>query len=232
MSKPNIEWVEIPAGKFLMGSPDSEIDRYEEEILHEVSLSAFKMSKYAITFDQFDAFCIAKNLKKPFDSGWGRGKMPVINVSWFEANQFAEWMGCRLPSEAEWEYACRAGTTTPFNTGDDLSTANSNYDGNNPYNNNPRGTYLKKSLPVGSFAPNAFGLYDTHGNVWEWCNDWYGDYSKSPQSNPKGPDSGSYRVSRGGGWLSGADHCRSAYRDGGTPDNRFNFLGFRLASNN
>jgi len=230
-SKPEIEWVSIPAGTFTMGSPASEVDREDNESpRHQVTLSAFKMSKYEITFSQYDAFCNATGRKKPKDEGWGRGNRPVINISWDDATAFAKWMGCRLPTEAEWEYACRAGTTTPFNTGNNLTTSQANYHGNNPYNNNAKGEYREKTLPVGSFAPNAWGLYDMHGNVWEWCSDWYGGYSTSAQTNPKGASSGSDRVRRGGSWYSRAYYCRTANRIGDAPGNRYYYIGFRLVS--
>ncbi|MDD3723587.1 MAG: formylglycine-generating enzyme family protein [Lutibacter sp.] len=228
--KPTITWVSIPAGTFTMGSPASEVDRNRDETQHEVTLSAFKMSAFQVTFEQYDLFCDATGRSKPSDEGWGRGNRPVINVSWNDATAFAEWMGCRLPTEAEWEYACRAGTTTPFNTGNNLTTSQANYHGNYPYNNNAKGVYREKTTPVGSFAPNAWGLYDMHGNVWEWCSDWYGDYSTSAQTNPKGPSSGSYRVLRGGSWINYADYCRSARRGYDTPDSRDDCIGFRLVS--
>jgi len=228
--KPTIAWVSIPAGTFTMGSPTSEVDRSSDETQHQVTLSAFKMSKYEVTFEQYDLFCDATGRSKPSDEGWGRGNRPVINVSWDDASAFAEWMGCRLPTEAEWEYAARGGTTTPFSTGNNLTTSQANYDGNYPYNNNAKGEYRQKTLPVGSFAANAYGLFDMHGNVWEWCSDWYGDYSTSAQINPKGASSGSYRVIRGGSWNSHADTCRSAYRGSRTPDHRYDIIGFRLVS--
>lgn len=228
--KPNIEWVSIPAGTFTMGSPSSEVNRSNDETQRQVTLSAFKMSKYEVTFEQYDLFCEATGRRKPNDEGRGRGKRPVINVSWHDAVAFAEWMGCRLPTEAEWEYACRARTTTPFNTGNNLTTAQANYNGNYPYNNNAKGEYREKTMPVGSFAPNAWGLYDMHGNVWEWCSDWYDDYPTSAQTNPKGPASGSCRVYRGGCWYCLAIYCRSAYRDFSTPDYHDCFIGFRLVS--
>jgi formylglycine-generating enzyme required for sulfatase activity len=230
-TKPAIEWVEIPAGTFIMGSPTKEVGRSSDETEHEVTLSAFKMSKYEVTFEQYDRFCEAIGRDKPDDNGWGRGKRPVIYVSWHDAKAFAEWMGCRLPTEAEWEYACRAGSTSPFSTGYNLTTEQANYNGGLPYNNNVKGKWRIKTLPVGSFASNAWGLYDMHGNVWEWCNDWYGDYySTSAQTNPNGPSSGSSRVCRGGSWYNDARSCRSAFRSDGTSDYQGFTVGFRLVS--
>ncbi len=229
-TKPPSAWASIPAGTFTMGSPTSEVDRSSDETQHQVTLSAFKMSKYEVTFEQYDAFCDATGREKPDDAGWGRGKRPVINVSWDDATAFAEWMGCRLPTEAEWEYACRAGTTTPFSTGNNLTTSQANYDGNYPYNDNAEGEYRQKTLPVGSFTANAYGLFDMHGNLWEWCSDWDGDYSSGAQTNPKGAASGSNRMRRGGSWSDGAQFCRSARRNRNYPDGSGDSIGFRLVS--
>ena len=226
----SIPMVSIPAGTFTVGSPSSEVDRESDETQHQVTLSAFKMSKYEVTFDQYDAFCDATGRSKPADEGWGRGNRPVINVSWEDATAFARWMGCRLPTEAEWEYACRAGTTTPFNTGNNLTTSQANYDGNYPYNGNAKGKYLEQTMPVGSYPPNAWGLYDMHGNVWEWCSDWYGDYPTGAQTNPQGPSTRSDRVYRGGSCYGFAQRCRCAFRYSNSPGFSINDVGFRLVS--
>ncbi len=255
--KPAIEWASIPAGTFTMGNPTSEAD----ETQHQVTLSAFIMSKQEITVAQYKAFVDATGYVTDADKGTGidgsviwtgskfdfkagvnwkcdvNGKPrpvsdnnPVIHVSWDDAVAFAEWMGCRLPTEAEWEYAARAGTTTPFNTGSNLTTSQANYNGNYPFKNNAKGIYREKTLPAGSFAPNAWGLYDMHGNVWEWCSDWYGDYSTGAQTNPKGPSTGSFRVFRGGSWICNASKCRSAYRGSTNQGYRYHDIGFRLVS--
>ena len=235
-TKPTIKWASIPAGTFMMGSPASEVDRSDHESQHEVSLSAFKMSTYEVTFAQYDAFCEATKREKPSDEGWGRGQRPVINVSWNDATAFAKWMGCRLPTEAEWEYACRAGSTSPFNTGENLTTKQANYNGNYPYKENALGLAREQSTAVGSFAANAWGLYDMHGNVWEWCSDRYDYYPSSPQTNPRGPrhitsgSEGLARVKRGGSWNLFAAHCRTAARNYSDDPIGLNDIGFRLVS--
>jgi formylglycine-generating enzyme len=231
-TRPIIDWAIIPAGTFTMGSPPSEVERSKNETQHEVTLSSFMMSRYEVTFEQYDLFCTATGKEKPGDEGWGRVKRPVINVSWEDATAFAVWMGCRLPTEAEWEYAARAGTSTPFNTGDNLTSLQANYNGNNPYHKNAKGEYRKKTLPVGSFTANEYGLFDMHGNVWEWCSDLYGTYSNSPQTDPEGSVSGKARVRRGGGWNDYARRCRSAYRDNVNPAYRDYSIGIRLVKSN
>ena len=134
----------------------------------------------------------------------------------------------RLPSEAEWECACRAGTTTPFCFGVTISTDQANYDGNYGYGNGKKGVYRQKTTPVGSFPANAWGLYDTHGNLWEWCQDWLGDYPQNDVVDPQGSDAGQYRVLRGGSWRNDPGYCRSAFRHGNGPGDRYLHCGLRV----
>jgi formylglycine-generating enzyme required for sulfatase activity len=157
------------------------------------------------------------------------GTVPTSSNETWNAVTIVAGSNCyRLPTEAQWEYACRAGTTTPFSTGNNITTSQANYDGNNPYNNNARGEYRQRTTPAGSFAPNAWGLYDMHGNVYEWCWDWYGTYASGAQTDPAGAVSGSYRVRRGGSWGSLGRYLRSAYRGHIYPDYRSYIIGFRL----
>jgi formylglycine-generating enzyme len=216
IKKPDIEFADIPEGTFIMGSPVTEQGRQNDEVQHEVSLSAFKMSKHCITYAQYDVFCEATGRKKPW--GFKRGNMPVSQVTWYDAQAFADWMGCRLPTEAEWEYAARANTVTPFYTGDSITL-------DQAYFNNESG---REAMPVGSFQPNAFGLYDMHGNMVEWCSDWYGEYNTNEKMNPKGPETGQIKVIRGGSFSTPGWRCRSACRAADPPGNKGAGLGFRL----
>jgi formylglycine-generating enzyme required for sulfatase activity len=157
------------------------------------------------------------------------GTVPTdSNATWNAVVIVAGSNGYRLPTEAQWEYACRAGTATPFSTGNNLTTSQANYDGTEPYNNNAKGEYRKKTTPVGSFTPNAYGLYDMHGNVFEWCWDWYGGYASGAQTDPVGASSGSNRVRRGGSWGNFAQDVRSAYRNSNNPSTRGSSMGFRI----
>jgi len=233
-----IEWCDIPAGSFMMGSSMAEYKDNgpadNQGWPHEVSLSAFKMSKYEVTFEQYDLFCEATGRIIPKDEGWGRDKRPVINVSWQDAKAFAEYMGCRLPTEAEWEYACRAGTTTPYNTGNTLYKTDANFDNST---DGFRWSYSQRFFnqetnPVGSYKPNLWGLYDMHGNVSEWCSDFYAKYTTTPVNNPTGPATGSYHVNRGGSWTANYRGCRSANRQYNyyTQDWGTRFTGFRIVA--
>jgi formylglycine-generating enzyme required for sulfatase activity len=231
--------VAIPAGSFTMGSPSSESERSSDEgPQRSVTVAAFEMAKHEVTFDEWDA-CVADGgcEEWPDDRGWGRGKRPVINVSWDDAQQYLTWINkktgktYRLPSEAEWEYAARAGTTTRFNTGDCITTDQANFDGNNPAQGCRKGEYRQQTLPVGSLATNAWGLYDMHGNVWEWTQDcWKDTYSGAPSDGLARSDGDcSRRAQRGGSWYSYGWSARSADRNGYTRDARHNSLGFRLS---
>jgi formylglycine-generating enzyme len=248
--------VQIPAGTFTMGSPESEVNRSANETLHQVTLSAFKMSKYEITNEQFAAFLNVRKigvygayknlvLIYPSNGNWDFGlhytnskwapvvgyeNHPVINVTWYGASEFASYVGGRLPTEAEWEYACRAATTTTFNTGSCISKTDADYNWNYAYStcNNADPNSPHTTQAIGTYAPNAYGLYDMHGNVYEWCSDWYGEYSTSAQTNPAGSTSGSQRVLRGGSWADYAWYCRSAFRGAFDPMNYSSTVGFRV----
>jgi formylglycine-generating enzyme required for sulfatase activity len=220
---PAMVW--LPGGTFRMGDDSSPYD-YEKSV-HEVTVSAFSIGQYPVTFEEYDKFCEATRRSKPSDRSWGRATRPVIDISWSDAAAYCEWlsqqtgMHYRLLTEAEWEYACRAGNTARYCFGDDEQRLG-DYAW---YSSNAGG----QTHPVGEKLPNAWHLYDMHGNVWEWVRDWYGAYSSEPQRDPSGRESGSIRVYRGGGWHLGADYCRSAYRRYWLPDYRLHDLGFRLA---
>ncbi|MBF0225380.1 MAG: SUMF1/EgtB/PvdO family nonheme iron enzyme [Desulfobacterales bacterium] len=228
-----IEFVLIPAGAFNMGSPDTEKVRYDNEgPVHKVTLDAFYMAKYEVTNSQYVKFLNDVGKRGPSGQQWfeteqedstskisgtagnfnvkaGYEKYPVVNVSYYGAEAFVKWLAGKtgknisLPTEAEWEYACRASSSTPFYFGNCLSTNQANYDGNYPYEGCDKGKYIQAPVKVGSYAKNDFGLYDMHGNVWEWCLDFYDSnyYKNSPEKNPMGPSSGSSRVLRGGSWF-------------------------------
>ncbi|MHC6202907.1 formylglycine-generating enzyme family protein [Breznakiellaceae bacterium SP9] len=243
-----LPFVRINAGTFMMGSPASEAGRSSDDgPQHSVSISKpFYMGKYEVTQKEW------VNVMGSNPSYFEGDNLPVEQVSWYDVINYCNkrsikegltpaytrsgdsvtWNksanGYRLPTEAEWEYACRAETTTPFSTGNNITTSQANYNGNYPYNGNSKGTYREKTTAVGSFAPNNWGLYDMHGNVWEWCWDWYGDYSSSSQTDPLGAASESIRVGRGGSWFNDAAYLRSAYRGYYAPTIRYNDLGFRV----
>ncbi len=219
--------VVIPAGSFQMGSNNG---RANEKPPHRVTISrAFALGKYEVTFDEYDRFCKATGRTKPKDEGWGRGKRPVINVSWEDASAYAKWLSqqtgkqYRLPTEAEWEYATRAGTTTDYWWGNAI--------GSNRANCNGCGSRWdsKSTAPVGSFSPNPFGLYDTAGNVWEWVLDWIKEYPGGAVTDPVVRQGGSDRVERGGSWHDRPRDLRSAIRGYDSPGLSDNDLGFRLA---
>ena len=235
------EMVFIKGGTFRMGSGLSayktaskyggESDWFEDEHpQHEVEVGDFYIGKYEVTFAQYDTFCEAMGKEKPDDEGWGRGNRPAIRVNWYDAMMFCDWTSnmtgkkYRLPTEAEWEYACVAGTTTPYSFGE----SSDNLGGYAWYRGNSGDT----THEVGKLGPNPWSLYDRHGNVWEWCADWYGEhyYSNSLRKNPKGPSSGESRVMRGGSWDDyRPSELRSAVRLRVFPGITINSLGFRVA---
>nr|VFJ47253.1 MAG: Formylglycine-generating enzyme, required for sulfatase activity, contains SUMF1/FGE domain [Candidatus Kentron sp. DK] len=232
------EMVVIPAGEFLMGSPPDEKGHDEDEgPQRRVSVARFALGATEVTFTEYDRFARATGRRLPSDRGWGRENRPVINVSWKDATAYAEWLseqtgeGYRLPTEAEWEYAARAGTTTPFSTGECIHTTQANYDGNYDYAGcgAKTGVYRQKTVPVGSLPPNPWGLYEMHGNVWEWsCSRHRNPYDGAEQRcASKGGGGG--RVLRGGSWYSEPGWLRSAVRFGYNPDFAGFDTGFRLA---
>jgi sulfatase modifying factor 1 len=215
----------IPAGTFVMGGPITMI--FGEEILHPVTLTKdFYMSKHEVTQQEYQAVMGSNpsgfqgEMNRPVDNvNWGDVTLYCwkLNVSEQAAGRIPTGWEYRLPTEAEWEYACRAGTSTAYHYGPDLLPEMANY-----------GAYLRRTMAVGSYQPNAFGLYDMHGNVTEWCLDWHGGFPGVPETDPRGPKSGLYRVLRGGDWNLTARFCTSAYRHAAVPrQNAVNF-GFRI----
>jgi formylglycine-generating enzyme required for sulfatase activity len=250
----NMVW--IPPGTFVMGSPASEAQRYSDETQHTVTLTkGFYMGKYAVT--QGEYLALMGSNPSYFTTRDYNGNTipadlnrPVEQVSWDDATNYcahltaqeqaagrllAGWV-YRLPTESEREYACRAGTTTAFHYGSALHGGMANfydyyeYDAaiGDIYFASPAVPWLPRTTTVGSYQPNAWGLHDMHGNVWEWCRDWYGTYPTSSVIDPQGPTSGSDRVFRGGGWFGNGRYCRSAARFSRDPDFRFYDVGFRV----
>ncbi len=218
-----------PAGTFMMGSSTSEEGRYDdEERQHEVMLTkGFWMMETEVTQKQWKA--VMGNNPSFFKGD----DLPVEQVSWNDCQEFCKkcaqlGLPVQLPTEAQWEYACRAGSTTAYFWGNALNGDKANCDGNYPCGTTTKGKYIGKTTPVGSYQPNAWGLYDMHGNVWEWCQDWKADYPSGSVTNPTGPSSGSNRVRRGGGWNNLARLCRSACRGYSGPGDRYGRLGFRV----
>jgi len=241
--------VQINGGIFSMGSPADEPGRTANEIQRRVTISTFYMGRYPVTQAEY------QTVMGTNPSNFKGSNLPVENVSWFDAVEYCNRLsqrkgltpaytvngtsvtwnrsanGYRLPTEAEWEYACRAGTVSAFYTGNNVTTDQANYNGNSPYNRNARGTFREKTTNVGNFAPNTWGLSDMLGNVWEWCWDWYGNYSEGAQTDPEGSGYGTGRVRRGGAWNSSGGSLRSACRSFASPSLRSNDLGFRIVRN-
>jgi sulfatase modifying factor 1 len=244
-----MKFVLVPPGKFLMGSPKAEIDDvlrqfpdakrkwFQGEVQHEVTITQpFYLGKTEVTQAQYEA--LGKENKSRFKGA----DLPLETVKWDEADAFARELTqkkagakllYRLPTEAEWEYSCRGGrsSSSPFGIGDGISLLpnQANFNEKYPYDSAAQGTFLAKTCRVGSYPANALGLYDMHGNVWEYCSDWHGDYPTGKVTDPTGPEKGSHRVARGGSWLDYAWGCRAAFRGWDEPTIRFDLVGFRLA---
>ena len=232
-----MKFVWIPPGNFMMGSPKEEKgrgaienQRGAAESQHTVTLTqGFYMGVYAVTQEEWQA--VMENNPSHFK---GEKNLPVETVSWDDCQEFIKKLrekenkSYRLPTEAEWEYACRAGTTTPFHFGETISSDQANYLGTAVYGNGKQGKFRGKTTPVGSFPANGWGLHDMHGNMQQWCHDWYGDYPQKDVVDPQGPDSGQYRVLRGGSFDVDPLYCRSANRSRDGSGYRFSSHGFRL----
>ncbi len=225
-----VRW--IPPGEFLMGSPDDEPERYKDEgPRHRVVLTeGYWLADTACTQALWQA--VMKNNPSQFR---GDPEKPVERVTWHQVQDFLQRLGslagvkAELPSEAQWEYACRAGTDTPFWWGNDLNTDQANYDGNSPYAQGKKGENRKRTVPVKSFLPNPWGLWQMHGNVWEWCRDGLRDYQQVVAVNPEGAlEEEGDRALRGGSWDGHGWYLRAAYRGGYRPGSRLHFIGFRF----
>jgi formylglycine-generating enzyme required for sulfatase activity len=227
------ELVVIPAGEFMMGSAQDEGGHFESEWpQHHMAIGRrFAIGRYPVTFDEYDRFCNTMRREKPGDAGWGRERRPVINVSWQDAQAYIVWLSqetrhtYRLPSEAEWEYACRAGTTTRYSFGDMITPKDANYTASG----------LLRTSVVGAYLANAWLLHDMHGNVWEWVeDDWRDDYrgthpDGAAWKNPVTSSNIPLSVLRGGSWTNGSSHCRSAFRYGYRAAAQNSSVGFRVA---
>ena len=245
-----LNMVELTGGTFTMGSPKDEPERItngSEDPQHEVTLQDFAIGQTPVTQAQWRVVAGYPPVNpevefKENPSRFEGDDRPVEQISWYEAKEFCDRLSAAtgktydLPTEAEWEYACRAGTTTPFYFGEMITTELANYDGNYPYNGGTKGEYREQTTPVGTFPANAWGLYDMHGNVWEWCLDhWHDSYEEKPEELRQSgntawlkSDESELRLLRGGSWYGDAWVCRSAYRGSSTPVLRGNYVGFRV----
>ena len=245
-----LDMISIPGGTFIMGSPSKELKHQEDESpQHSVTVQPFFMGKYPVTQAQWRFVAQLRQVNKKLDpdpSNFKGDNRPVERVSWYDAVEFCDRLSThtkreyRLPSEAEWEYACRAGTTTPFHFGETITTDLANYDGGSSYGQGPEGVDRRETTAVGSFGvANNFGLYDMHGNVWEWClDDWHDDYKGAPtdgsawfNTDDKLSDKSGHAVMRGGSWINYPRNCRSASRDNydwAVRDGINNLIGFRV----
>ena len=245
-----LEMIAIPGGTFTMGTEDEEIEKLVKKFgwegfrwerpQHRVTVSSFYMGRYPITQSQWKAIAATAKIDIDLETNPSRFKgdeLPVESVNWYQATEFCKRLSretkqeYRLPSEAEWEYACRAGTTTPFYFGETITGELANYNASETYAEEAKGEYRKKTTPVGQFPPNAFGLYDMHGNVWEWCADtWHDNYDGAPRDGSVWIKNGDDNRSplRGGSWFVYPAYCRSAYRDNFDRRDSYDVDGFRV----
>jgi len=240
-SPARMNMVTILPGRFMMGSPKDELRRDNNEgPRHEVTIDySFEVGKFEVTFNEWDVCVTDGGCRghRPKDGGWGKAKRPVINISWQDAQSYVKWLrrktglNYRLLSEAEWEYIARAGQHGPFSTGYSIGAYDANFNGAKPYGGGPQGAYLRKTVPVGSYPANAFGLHDIHGNVYEWVEDcWNPNHSGAP-ANGKARKDGDckFRVMRGGSWVTHGYQMRASKRLRYTTDYRYDDYGFRVA---
>ncbi len=221
----------IPPGTFLMGSPEGELDRREYETQHQVTLSkGFWLANTACSQ------ALWEEIMGSNPSYFKGGDLPVEQINTSDVEDFLNQINKRklgfnlyLPTEAQWEYACRAGTETPFWFGENITPEQANYHGLYPYADGEKGLFRNITLPLKTFQPNSWGLYQMHGNIWEWCADRFGDYPTEPVTDPTGPETGEYRITRGGGYFEDARFLRSAFRDVDDPQECNNYCGFRFA---
>jgi formylglycine-generating enzyme len=250
----DLEFLKIPPGEFMMGSPPTEPGRKDVETQHRVRMTQpFYLARYETTVQQWERLMGTDRERQSeqrqfFKKVAQEPDHPAVEVSWYDAIAYCQRLTEQhrkdgilpegyvytLPTEAQWEYACRAGSTAPFGIGDgwNISSRQANFDGNYPYGNAEPGPYLERTEAVGKYPPNRWGLHDMHGNVREWCWDWQSDYPVEAdiRIDPAGPKRGQGHILRGGGWLSQGVDCRSASRDWTPPDDQLAFAGFRVAA--
>ncbi|MBD2491690.1 SUMF1/EgtB/PvdO family nonheme iron enzyme [Aulosira sp. FACHB-615] len=240
-----LEMVLIPGGSFMMGSPEGELKRSDSESpQHLVNIQQFCIGKYPVTQEQWKAVAAMPQVNRELDpdpSNFKGANRPVEEVSWYDAVEFCDRLTAHtkrnycLSTEAEWEYACRAGTITPFHFGETITSELANYRGTETYGAGVKGTYREETTEVGSFGvANNFGLYDMHGNVWEWCRDhWHDNYKGAPTNGGAWltNDNSHSRLLRGGSWVNAPENCRSAYRNKHVPDLQAYDIGFRVVCN-
>jgi len=240
-SASKMNMVTIQPAAFIMGSPRDEARRDSNEgPQREVVIpAAFEIGKYEVTFNDWNTCVTGGGCRgyRPDDGGWGKGRRPVINISWNDTQSYLKWLNkvtglrYRLPTEAEWEYVARGGMNAPFSTGNSIDSSQANFNGEHPYGEDRKGTYRRKTLSVGSFESNKLGVYDIHGNVYEWVQDcWSPNHVDAPRDSRARQDGDcNYRIMRGGSWVTHGYQMRASKRLRYTKDYRYDDYGFRIA---